>query len=239
VAALKGIDLTLSPGEQVAIVGPSGAGKSTLLKLVNGLVTPTRGRALLGGEDLSLLPPQRLSKWRSKVGYIPQDFGLVPNVRVHRNVISGRIGGESFFGTVRSAIRPPRESLERIHEILERLGIQDHLFRRTDSLSGGEQQRVAIARALFQDPHALLADEPLASVDPARARALLELLQSLATERGLTLLASLHNVDLARSHFPRILGLRDGALRFDKAPEELEQGDFDTLYHIPQGHEQS
>jgi len=206
---------------------------------VNGLVAPTRGRALLGGRDLSSLTPKALSKWRARVGYIPQDFGLVPNVRVHRNVLAGRIGTESFFTSVRSALLPPRESLERAHEILERLGIEEHLFRRTDSLSGGEQQRVAIARALFQEPHALLADEPLASVDPTRARALLELLQELATEGGLTLIVSLHNVELARSQFSRIVGLREGELLFDADPKSIGDEELDALFRIPGNHGQS
>lgn len=126
--------------------------------------------------------------------------------------------------------------MERVHELLERLGIQDHLYRRTDSLSGGEQQRVAIARALYQTPRLLLADEPLASVDPTRARALLELLQSLATENDLTLLISLHNVDLARSHFPRILGLREGQLLFDAPPKSISEGQLEDLFRLPEPH---
>jgi len=232
VAALKGVSLTLSPGEQVALVGPSGSGKSTLLKLVNGLVRPTQGRTLLGGQDLTTLSPSALSNWRTQVGYIPQDFGLVPNLSVRRNILAGRVGSETLLASLLTAIHPPRQALEHAHELLERLGIQDHLYRRTDTLSGGEQQRVAIARALYQKPRVLLADEPLASVDPTRARALLELLQSLATERELTLLISLHNVELARSHFTRLIGLRDGELLFDADPKTLSDQDLEDIFHI-------
>lgn len=230
--ALESVDLSLHAGESVAVVGPSGAGKTTLLKLVNRLVTPSAGKILIDGEDLSGLPPKRLSAWRSQVGYIPQDFGLVPNVRVYHNVLSGRVGDEGIFQTIRNAILPPKRALMEAHAVLDRLGIEQHLFRRTDSLSGGEQQRVAIARALHQEPCALLADEPLASVDPARAKALLELLLEVVTEKNMTLLVSLHSVELATAHFQRIVGLRSGKVVFDKPAAEVDQGEIDSLYSI-------
>ena len=127
---------------------------------------------------------------------------------------------------------PPRKDVLQAHEILQRVGIGDMLYERTDRLSGGQQQRVAVARALFQDPGALLADEPVSSVDPARARDLIALLRNVAKERGLTLLASLHDVALAREFFPRLVGLRRGAVQFDRSPDQLPPRVFDELYDL-------
>lgn len=194
---------------------------------------------MLDGRDAESFSAQAMMSWRSRVGFVPQDHGLVPNVRVLRNVLAGRVGEAGFFRSLRDVLAPKREALMEIHELLERLGIGDLLYRRTDTLSGGEQQRLAIARALYQRPEALLADEPLASVDPARALDLLDLLQSVATERGLTLVVSLHNLDLARSHFPRLVGLRDGSVQFDGPPASLADDQIDDLYRLASSHEDS
>ena len=166
------------------------------------------------------------------MGFIHQHLGLVPNVRVVKNVLAGRLGRQSFLASLRTMLFPPREFVLQAHEILERVGIGEKLYERTDRLSGGQQQRVAVARALFQDPGALLADEPVSSVDPARARDLIALLRSVAQERGLTLCASLHDVALAREFFPRLVGLRRGVVQFDRPPDELPQRVFDELYDL-------
>ena len=229
-AALDGVDLHVGPGEAVAVVGPSGAGKTTLLRLLNGTVRPTGGSVAVDGRPLDALGDAELRALRSRIGFVHQDFSLVPNLRVSQNVVLGRVGRRGFLGSLKSLLHPSRDELRRVHAILERVGIPEKLFERTDTLSGGQQQRVAIARALYQEPEALLADEPVSSVDPARARDTVALLASISREEGLTLCVSLHNLDLAREFFPRLVGLRGGRVVFDRAASELSDGDFAALY---------
>jgi len=176
-----------------------------------------------------------LRETRARVGFVHQDHSLVPNLRVVQNVIAGRLGRRSLLAGARSMLWPSRRDLLSAHELLERVGIPDLLYRRTDTLSGGQQQRVAIARALFQEPVAILADEPVASVDPARARSLISLLCEVARERALTLVVSLHDLELARSAFDRIVGLRNGQIAFDGETQELSDRDFDALYRLERG----
>ncbi|MCZ6596809.1 MAG: ATP-binding cassette domain-containing protein [Planctomycetota bacterium] len=230
--ALAGVDLEVGSGEAIAIVGPSGSGKTTLLRLLNGTVAPTHGSVAFEGTDLGMLHPRELRRVRSRVGFVHQDHSLVPNLRVSQNVIAGKLGRRGLAASTRSMLWPSREDLEHAHAILERLGLPEKLFERTDTLSGGQQQRVALARALFQDPAALIADEPVASVDPARARSLIRLMQRLAEEEGLTLVVSLHDLTLAREFFPRTVGLREGRLRFDRPTAEIAEEEFVELYRI-------
>ncbi len=227
-----GVDLEIAPGEIVALVGPSGAGKTTLLRLMAGSLMADEGTASFGGKDLAQLAPTALRAARSRIGFVHQDHSLVPIFRAHQNVIAGALGQRSFWSAARSMIRPTTEDLDRAHRLLERVGIPEKLCLRTDSLSGGQQQRVAIARALFQAPLALLADEPVASVDPTRARAVLALMKDVAKERGLTLVASLHDIQLARELFPRLVGLRDGRLVFDAPTAQVHDDALDALYRI-------
>lgn len=230
--ALRGVDLKVEAGEAVAFVGSSGAGKTTLLRLLTGDLRPTGGRISVGGRWLDTLSPWELRALRARVGFVHQDLALVPNLRVIRNVIAGGLGRMSLTRSLRAMLLPPRALVLEAHRILERVGIGDVLFQRTDRLSGGQQQRVAVARALFQEPAALLADEPVSSVDPARARDVIALLHSISRERGLTLCASLHDVELAREFFPRLVGLRHGRLVFDRPAERLPQSTFDELYDL-------
>ena len=232
VRALEAVDLVIEPGEAVAIVGPSGAGKTTLLRLLNGSVRATGGTVTVGGERVAEMSSRRLREVRASIGVVHQDLRLVSNLRVLQNVLAGQLGRMSTLGTLRALAWPTRESVRQVHEILERVGIPDKLFERADWLSGGERQRVAVARALFQRPVALLADEPVSSVDPARARDLVQLLVDISTERGLTLCVSIHNLDLAREYFPRVVGLRRGRIAFDEASSTLAQGDLDALFRL-------
>jgi phosphonate transport system ATP-binding protein len=230
--ALAALDLEIKPGEVVSIIGPSGAGKTSLLGLFTGAKNPTAGRIEVGGLDLAALSTQQLRRLRSKIGFVPQQFGLVPNLRVLQNVLCGRLGRQGLLASLGSMLRPSRAEVEEVHALLERLGVADKLYQRVDSLSGGEQQRVAVARALYQQPGALLADEPLASLDPARARETLELLIDVAHERGLTLLLSLHDLDLARALVPRLVALRRGELTFDLPTSEVTDQLLLPLYDV-------
>ena len=233
---LRSVDLDIAPAERVALVGPSGAGKTTLLRVLNGVVRPSAGIVLAGGRDLAVLSGRALRPARAAVGFVHQDHSLVPNLRVWQNVISGKLGGRGVFASLRSMTLPSAADLELAYAILQRVGIGAKLYQRTDTLSGGEQQRVAIARALFQEPQALLADEPVASVDPTRARDLMKLLTGLAEERGLTLVASLHDLELACACFPRVIGLRDGRKVIDAPTTALTSRDFETLYALADDH---
>lgn len=230
--ALAGVDLQIAPGERVAVVGPSGAGKTTLLRLLGAGLVADAGRVAVDGVDTSELEGDARRRLRAALGFVHQDHALVPNLRVAANVIAGGLGRRGRWAALRSVLRPRREDLERAHALLEPLGIDALLFQRVDRLSGGEAQRVAIARALFQEPRGLLADEPVASVDPARARDLLERLLELAAERGVTLVASLHDVELARALFPRLVGLREGRVVFDRPADALGPSDFEDLYRL-------
>lgn len=232
VQALSSVSLRIEPGEAVAIVGPSGSGKTTLLGLLNGSVRPTSGRVRVGGRSLRDLTPEELRAARAEIGFVHQDLRLVHSVRVLQNVIAGRLGRMSFLASVRASLFPSREVQHEVYDILTRVGIPEKLHQRTDQLSGGQRQRVAIARALFQRPTALLADEPVSSVDPARARDAVQLLADISRESGLTLCVSLHNLELAREFFPRLVGLRGGRILFDEQSSELSADRFDDLYRL-------
>ena len=231
-AALTNVSLEIAPGEAVGFVGPSGAGKTTLLRLLNGTVRPTSGRVLIGGEDLSRLSARQLRAVRSRIGTVHQELSLVPNLRVLRNVLAGRLGRVSLAGAARLLFFPPRQEVRRVHQLLERVGIAEKLYERTDYLSGGQRQRVAIARALYQEPMALLPDEPISSLDPARSRDTMELLIKVCRDDGITLCASLHDLQAAREFLPRLIGLRRGRVTFDRSAAELDDQDFHRLYDL-------
>lgn len=233
--ALEVAHLAIASGEALAVVGPSGAGKTTLLRTLGAGLRPSGGRVEIDGKAVHRLSPSKLRRCRARLGFIHQDLALMPNLRVVQNVILGSCGSRSFAATARSMLYPARADLRRAHEILERVGIGEKLYQRCDRLSGGQQQRVAVARALFQQPRALLADEPVASVDPARARDMVALLRGISSEQGLTLCVSIHNLELAREFFPRIIGLRGGRIVFDRATKDISNEQFDSLYAL-EGH---
>ncbi|QDU68577.1 phosphonate ABC transporter ATP-binding protein [Engelhardtia mirabilis] len=230
---LEGLDLVVEPGECVALVGPSGAGKTSLLQILSTGHAPTRGRVTIDGIDPATASAEVLRELRSNVGSVHQHHALVPELRALQNVLVGRFGRQGTLAGLRSLYLPRRRELREVHAVLDRVGIGELLYRPTTQLSGGERQRVAIARALYQAPRALLADEPVASVDPARARDTIALLVELARERGMTLLVSLHDLRLALDHFPRLIGLRNGRVEFDLATDEVGPSRFDDLYRLP------
>ncbi|MEM1222669.1 MAG: ATP-binding cassette domain-containing protein [Verrucomicrobiota bacterium] len=213
--ALRNVDFRIEEGAQVARLGPSGAGKSTLLATFNRRVEPASGKALVNDEDLAELDPKALRRVRCKIAWIPQDLGLVQNMSVFQNVVLGRVGQVGLLRVWKNWIFPTTEQKEEVHEILQEIGMPEKLFMRVDQLSGGQKQRVAIARALYQKPKYILADEPISSVDPKRAEALLVLLKERCAAEGLTLLVSTHDQSLACKHFSRIIGLREGSVVLD------------------------
>jgi phosphonate transport system ATP-binding protein len=230
--ALDQVSISIEPGERVAIVGPSGGGKTTFLRLLNGIIRPTGGSVTTFGDRLDSISDEKLREVRSRIGFIHQHLALVPNLRVVQNVISGKLGRRGLLRSARDFLFPSSSDLEAIHALLERVGIGAKLYERTDRLSGGQQQRVAIARALFQEPLALLADEPVSSVDPARAHDTIGLLTKLSAEEGLTLCVSLHNLELAREFFPRIIGLRRGKVVYDGKGDSLDKDALDSLFDL-------
>jgi phosphonate transport system ATP-binding protein len=230
--ALDSIELEIAAGEAVGFVGPSGAGKTSLLRMLIGAVRPTTGRVLAAGRDLASLSRSEMKALRASIGFVHQDLSLVPNLRVSQNVLAGRLGRLDLLGSLRHMLLPRRSDLVEVHRLLERVGIEDKLFERTDRLSGGQKQRVAIARAVFQEPSALIADEAVSSVDPARARDTVELLTRISQEEGLTLCMSLHSLDLARDYFPRLIGMRAGRVVFDRSSEKIGNTEFDALYDL-------
>ncbi len=229
---LAGVDLTIAAGEAVALVGPSGAGKTSLLRLLGGALRPDRGHVRVGGRDLGQLSRRELRAARASLGFVHQQLALVPQLRVFQNVLAGRFGHQGLVGALRASFLPRRAELLRAHADLERVGIPELLYRRTDTLSGGQQQRVALARALYQDPLAILADEPVSAVDPERARSLVDLLLSLTRERRLTLVVSLHDLGLAAGAFERLVGLRAGRVVYDGPPAGLDAGRRAALFAL-------
>ena len=230
--ALKDFNLSVTPGETLALVGPSGCGKTTALSLCNAMVRPSAGAVTVDGEDLSQASEGGLRALRARMGFIPQDLGLVPNLRVSQNVLSGRLGKQGLLRSVATAFSTRNPEHERALSILDELGIGEKLFHRVDSLSGGERQRVAIARALYQEADYLIADEPLSALDPARARETITLLTEVARTKELTLLLSMHDIELAREFVPRLVGLRAGSVLFDGASGELSEAELSALYDL-------
>ena len=232
VPALEKIDLKINEGEKIAIVGPSGSGKTTLLNMLNASIQPTNGRIEIFGKDSNLYSPKELKALRSNISLIPQNLALVNSFRVWQNVITGSIGDYSFPKLIKNLFVPSEKKLLEIHSILERVGIEEKLYSVTSTLSGGQKQRVAVARSIFQSPSTILADEPVSSVDPARAASLVKILLKVAEEEEATLLMSLHNLDLAIKHFPRIIGIRNGNIHFDQSPDQISPRQLEELYEL-------
>jgi phosphonate transport system ATP-binding protein len=226
--ALDGVSLSIGRGEHVAFIGPSGAGKTTLFRILNLTIRPTSGGLRLDGVDAASLSARALRCARTRIGTIYQQHNLVLRLRVVHNVLAGNLGRWSPLRALASLIRP-RDAAQ-AERALAQVGIAEKLHARTDELSGGQQQRVAIARVLVQDPDVILADEPVSSVDPALATAIVALLRDLSHESKKTLLMNLHSVDLALRYFPRVIGLREGRVLFDRAPDAVTPDLLQSLY---------
>ncbi|BBN61518.1 MULTISPECIES: phosphonate ABC transporter ATP-binding protein [Pseudomonas] len=226
--ALRGLDLSIARGERVAIIGPSGAGKTTLLNLLASALPPSAGQLQVLGTDPWQLSSTRRQRLRSRIALIHQAPPLPARQRVVTAVSAGRLGQWGLGKSLLNLLHPLDISGAR--EVLARLDLADKLFERCQQLSGGQLQRVGIARALYQQPELLLADEPVSAMDPRLADHTLALLGQHAIEHNVTLVASLHAVELALAHFPRIIGVRDGRIHFDLAASEVGREHLDTLY---------
>ncbi|HSM82144.1 MAG TPA: ATP-binding cassette domain-containing protein [Nodosilinea sp.] len=230
VAALTDCSLTIAAGERVALIGPSGAGKSTLLSLLNGSQVPTAGRVVMLGQDVSRLSPRQRRRLQRLVGTVYQQHHLVGNLAVVHNVNAGHLGRWPLPLALWSLVWP--QAVPQAAAALAQVGIVDRLYARTDRLSGGQQQRVALARVLVQDPAAILADEPISSVDPERSRAMMDLLHQLSETTGKTLVISLHEVDVAIKYCDRIIGLRQGQILFDAPAAQVSDAMLTALYQL-------
>jgi phosphonate transport system ATP-binding protein len=226
--AVADIDLTIAAGERVAILGPSGAGKSTLLSMLNGSLPATSGEVEVLGANLASLPPSALRAVQCRIGTISQRLDLVDQVRVLHNVNAGRLGRWSVARALVALVSPRADPIAT--GALDRVGLPWAIHERTERLSGGERQRVAIARLLVQEPELVLADEPVSSLDPARAAGILELLD--AWQRPVTVVTSLHQPELARRHCTRVIGLRGGRLSFDVPADRLDDHVLADLYAL-------
>ena len=226
--ALRSLDLQIASGEQVAVIGPSGAGKTTLLQVMACALPPTEGRFTLDGRDPWSLPRAALQRLRGQLFLAPQVPPLPPRQRVVTAVLAGRLPAMGLWASVRSLFYP--HDIPAAFDALDRFDLGDKLFERVDRLSGGERQRVGLARALLSPARVWLIDEPLSALDPTRSRQALDSLIDGARERQATLVATLHQVDMALAHFPRIVGLRDGQVAFDLPAAEVTRERLARLY---------
>jgi phosphonate transport system ATP-binding protein len=227
VAALSGVSFTVKKGEFISIIGPSGSGKTTLIRCINRLINASEGSIFYNGIDILSLKYKNLRKMRATIGMIFQHYNLVYRASVIENVLHGRLGYKNTLTGVIGYYTD--EEKEKAVEVLEMLGLEDHVYKRCDQLSGGQKQRVGIARALLQDPRLILCDEPIASLDPNSAKKIMDYLKKIRKELGITIIVNLHQIDVAKKYAHRILGIRDGKLVFDGPPSELNN---ETIYKI-------
>jgi phosphonate transport system ATP-binding protein len=229
--ALRDVSFQVPDGEFLVVIGLSGSGKSTLLRCINRLIDPTEGEILWDGIDLAKLKGEELRNVRRQIGMVFQHFNLVKRSTVMTNVMAGRLG---YASTWRSVIGNfSDEDKKRAREALQRLGITDQTNKRADELSGGQQQRVGIARALMQEPKMILADEPVASLDPVLAHSILQHLERLNREDKITVLCSLHYLDLVQRYGTKVIGLRTGQLVYEGSREDIRKmtdAEFKKIY---------
>lgn len=217
--AVNAASFEVSRGEMIAVIGPSGAGKSTLLRLINRLVDPSHGAILFENRNVAALSGRRLRAWRARCAMIFQQFGLVKRSDVITNVLLGCLNAKPAWQTI-PGIFTAAERAQAL-ALLARFGVESLALQRADTLSGGQQQRVAIAKALMQNPQIILADEPIASLDPKSSLQVMEALRTVNREDGLTVICNLHNVEIAREFCDRIIAMRDGRVVFDGPPGSL------------------
>jgi phosphonate transport system ATP-binding protein len=228
VLALDQVSFEVPDGQFLAVIGLSGSGKSTLLRCINRLVEPTAGQVIWDGEDITAASQEDLRSIRRRIGMIFQQFNLVTRSSVLTNVLSGRLG---YVNPLWSLVNYfPREDIGKAVKNLERVGIADKAYNRADELSGGQQQRVGIARALMQNPRIFLADEPVASLDPVLAHSIMKILKQLNREDGISVICSLHFLDLVQQYADQAIALNQGRLVFYGLPQEIDDRRFKEIY---------
>lgn len=227
---LRGIELAVPRGECVILLGANGSGKSTLIRCLNGLARPDSGSIKINEELLTGTGARRLRRLRRQVGVVFQHFNLVPNVSALQNVLYGALGRQrgGLLGTLPALA--PNELRQQAMDCLDRVGMADYAATSCRNLSGGQQQRVAIARTLLQNPEVLIADEPVASLDPRAGRVVMELLIEIVRERGMTVLCSLHQLELASEYGDRVVGMKAGRIELDGARESIGRAAMSGLY---------
>lgn len=229
-AAVDDVSLQIEPGAFIGVIGRSGAGKSTLLRMINRLEQPTSGSIRFEGMEVTQLRGSALSSWRARCAMIFQQFNLVGRLDVLTNVLMGRL---NHVGALRSMLQLWSEAdIALALSALEQLDIAELASQRADSLSGGQQQRVAIARALVQDPRIILADEPIASLDPRNTRVVMDALQRINRHHGIMVLCNLHSIELAQTYCDRLIGMAQGRIAFDGPPAALTESAARELYGL-------
>lgn len=226
--AVDAVTLDIPDGQMVGVIGRSGAGKSTLLRMLNRLVDPNGGKIVFRDTEVSALSGSALRSWRRDCAMVFQQFNLVPRLDVVSNVLHGTLNARSTLSTVFNLF--PKADILRAIDILERLGVAEHAMKRAEALSGGQQQRVAIARALMQSPKVLLADEPIASLDPLNAKIVMDALKGINEREGITVITNLHTLDTARTYCERIIGMSQGRVVFDGTADELTADAVREIY---------
>jgi phosphonate transport system ATP-binding protein len=231
--ALDRVSLAVNSGTHLAVFGSSGAGKTTLFRLLNATLRPSRGCVRVDGQDFGQMSSTELRGARRRIGTIYQQHNLVPSLSSLQNTLCGCLGRWSFIQTMGSIFNPEKADVQQAMHALELVGLADKRNARADELSGGQQQRLAIARVLMQKPEVILADEPIASLDPALAEEITSLLIRVGSESKVTLIVSLHRVELALEYFPRVIGLSGGKIRFDLPPNMVRNDLLQDLYGNP------
>jgi len=226
--AVDSADIFVPEPKMIGIIGRSGAGKSTLLRMLNRLSEASSGSITFDGQDVTHLKGAARREWQSRCAMIFQQFNLVPRMDVVSNVLHGTLNRRSTLATMFNLY--PKPDIYKAIDILDRLGISEQAPNRAEALSGGQQQRVAIARALMQDPKIILADEPIASLDPMNAQIVMQSLRQIHEEDGRMVIANLHTLDTARRYCDRVIGMRDGRIVFDGTPEQLTTGVARDIY---------
>jgi phosphonate transport system ATP-binding protein len=228
VKALDNVSFKVEQGEFMACIGLSGSGKSTLLRCINRLIEPTEGQIIWNDEDITKASQDEMRRIRRKMGMVFQHFNLVSRSKVIINVLAGRLG---YVNPAMSVInRFPKSDVEMALKQLDRVSIANQAYKRADELSGGQQQRVGIARAMMQEPEMILADEPVASLDPVLAHSIMQYLEQINKEDGVMVLCSLHFLDLVHRYADRAIALNEGKLMFDGTPEEIDDDKFKEIY---------
>ncbi len=227
-SALKNVDLRIAKGERLVILGSSGSGKSTLLRCTNLSVRPTEGKVFINGAEITGLPPKEVEQVRRGIGVISQHFNLLEGATAMRNVLLGRLG---FISTLESLLgRFGEEDVAIAAHCLARVGLEKYAQKRVSDLSGGQRQRVAVARAMAQQSGIILADEPVSSLDPKLMKEVMDIIREVCIEDDITLVASLHFLELAKTYATRMVGLREGEIVFDNTPDELTDKDIIDIY---------